>query len=56
MRGEAVGEVMFCPLDGFLRALCDGWSLPFIVEPMTAHHGHYAVLLWRDVSPDKGGS
>jgi len=40
-------EVLFCPLDGFLRALCDGWLLPFIVEPMQGHHGHYAVLLWR---------
>lgn len=40
-------EVLLCPLDGFPRALCEGWLLPFIVEPMMAHHGHYAVLMTR---------
>lgn len=40
-------EIIFCPLDSFIRALCDGWNLPFVVEPMYGHHGHYAVLMWR---------
>lgn len=43
-------EVIFCPLDSFVRALCDGWNLPFVVEPMYGHHGHYAVLMWRAVA------
>jgi len=40
-------EVLFAPRDHFLSLLADGWLLPFIVEPMQGHHGHYAVLLWR---------
>jgi len=40
-------EVLFAPRDHFLSLLADGWLLPFIVEPMAAHHGHYAVLMTR---------
>lgn len=40
-------EILFAPRDCFLCLLADGWCLPFIVEPMMAHHGHYAVLMTR---------
>lgn len=43
-------EVLFAPRAAFLPQLAQGWQLPFIVEPMIAHHGHYAVLLWRAVA------
>jgi hypothetical protein len=33
---------------GWLRFLADGWRFnSWIVEPMPAHHGHYAVLMVR---------
>ncbi len=34
-------------LDRFILALADGWSLPFVVEPMRGHHGAYSVLMTR---------
>ena len=35
------------PLDSWLIALCDGWRLPWIVQPCRGHHGRYSVTLWR---------
>lgn len=40
-------DFLYAPRDHFLALLCQGWRLPFVVEPMEAHHGDYAVLLWR---------
>ncbi len=40
-------EFIYAPLGGFLSYLTEGWRLPFIVEPMMAHHGRHSILLWR---------
>ena len=40
-------EAIYAPVSGFLVYLADGWQLPFVVEPMEAHHGRYSILLTR---------
>lgn len=42
-------EVFYAPNNQFLALLAQGWRLPFIVEPMIAHHGKYSILLEREV-------
>lgn len=37
--------VIYAPVNGFLVYLTQGWTLPFIVEPMVGHHGRYSILL-----------
>lgn len=39
--------IYYAPRNRFLALLAQGWSLPFIVEPMMAHHGRYSILLER---------
>ena len=38
-------------LHRFLIYLCDGWRLPFIVQPMIGNHGNYAITLERCDNP-----
>lgn len=33
-------EVIQAPNNQFLALLAQGWRLPFVVEPMIAHHGN----------------
>lgn len=40
-------EVLYAPLPGFLRLLCQGWRLPSPWCGYLGHHGAYSVLLWR---------
>lgn len=40
-------EAIYAPVSGFLVFLADGWELPFVVEPMSGHHGEYSILLTR---------
>ena len=40
-------EALYAPRNRFLALLARGWRLPFVVEPMPAHHGAYSVLLER---------
>jgi hypothetical protein len=40
-------EAIYAPVSGFLVYLADGWTLPFVVEPMHGHHGQYSILLTR---------
>ena len=48
MAGVAkVMEYLHAPPWRFLARLAEGWSLPFIVEPLQSHHGHYSILLRR---------
>lgn len=44
-----IEEVIYAPVNRFLILLAQGWRLQFIVQPMSDHHGQYAVLLWRPV-------
>lgn len=44
-----IEEVIYARVNRFLILLAQGWRLQFIVEPMSDHHGEYAVLLWRSV-------
>lgn len=39
------------PLHCWLIRLAEGWQLPWIVEPMKAHHGAWAVLMTREDEP-----
>lgn len=40
-------DYLYAPRDFWLALLLDGWFLPFVVEPMLGHHGHYSLLLER---------
>ena len=39
---------LYAPRDHWLALLCEGWRLPWIVEPMQGHHGAYSILLERE--------
>lgn len=45
--GGGMIEAIYAPRNQFLALLAQGWRLPFIVEPMQAHHGKYSILLER---------
>lgn len=40
-------EIIYAKLDSFVLKLAQGWRFQLVVEPMYAHHGEYAVLMWR---------
>ncbi|HYF35509.1 MAG TPA: hypothetical protein VD994_09490 [Prosthecobacter sp.] len=41
-------ECLYAPLHRWLVLLCQGWTLPWIVEPMEHHgHGERSVLMTR---------
>lgn len=42
-------EIVHAPVDGYLCHLAAGWHLPAIVQPAPSHHGHYSIMLWREV-------
>ena len=43
-------HVMYHDRHHWLAALAEGWELPFVVEPMAAHHGEHSILLERHES------
>lgn len=47
-------QVFYAPRDGWLPLLADGWRLPWIVESMIGHHGHFSILLTREVGAPDG--
>ena len=48
-------EIRYARLHRWVVLLAQGWRLNLgwgglVVEPMLAHHGDYAVLMWRPVA------
>ena len=47
--GSFEGWVLYAPRNEWLHLLAQGWKFSgHVVDVMRGHHGHYAVLLWRD--------
>ena len=41
--------ILYASRDNWLALLAQGWKLSgHVADVMYGHHGHYAILMWRD--------